>query len=181
MAVSMNAGCHKPMLMDSSSAIILFKCSLIDPVADYYRIIMPESVFVELTHEIHAGSNEFKRYRKEGNIHIITDVSTADSSQFNIPLIIGLGAGERDTILLYYKRIGDMIMLDDRKGAAYCRKNNIPYINALLVPRILEMTGRIISGEKDRLMKRIIEFGRYSQKIIEYAYCCSNEKIARFL
>jgi hypothetical protein len=74
-----------------------------------------------------------------------------------------------------------MIILDDGKGAAYCKKNTIPYINALLVPRILHMAGRIITEERECLMKKITAYGRYSKQIIDYAFSCKDEEIARFL
>jgi hypothetical protein len=65
MAADINAGSGKTALLDSSSAIILYTCGLIVHVLNYYRIIMPLSVFSEITREQYAGSDDFRRFRKE--------------------------------------------------------------------------------------------------------------------
>ncbi len=181
MAAEMNAGSRNPVLMDASSAIILFKCSFFEPVAGYFRIIMSETVYLEITRDGRDGAGEFRRYRREERIVIngLSGKGVRPGCQFQP--VAGLGDGERDTILLYQTGVGDMIILDDGKGASYCRNNSIPFINSLLAPRILHLGGLIDREERDRAMKSIMTYGRYSSKIIEYAYGCGDEKLAGFL
>ncbi len=180
MVADLDAGHGRPVLVDSSSAIILYKCGLINEVLDYYRIIMAGSVFFEITRENYAGSDDFSRFRNENKIHVIDGIHGGDYG-LHVPPLNNLGSGEGDTILLYCNKIGEMIILDDRKGAAYCKKNDIQYINALLVPRILNLAGRVGIHEREDLMNKIVAYGRYTQKIIDYAYFCEDEKIVPFL
>ncbi len=178
MAARIHTGRKKPVLVDSSSAIILFKSGSFEQFSDYYRVIIPPSVYSEVTREGYAGSNEFIKYHDQCRFYVYAGSGPGDIGESYKPEMKGLGAGEKDTILLYYYGTGDMIVLDDGRGAAYCKNHGIPYINALLVPRILCMAGLIIQEERDRMMKRIIECGRYSQKIIEYARFCDDGKLA---
>ena len=92
-----------------------------------------------------------------------------------------LDKGERDTIHSFYAGAGDFIIIDDGKGAAYCRDNHIPYINALLFPRIILLTHSISKAEFDDKVGLITGIGRYSQKIIDYALNCSVDDIELFL
>ncbi|MBN2159942.1 MAG: hypothetical protein JW807_11150 [Spirochaetes bacterium] len=96
-------------------------------------------------------------------------------------ILQGLDVGERDTIRLFRAGIGEIIILDDWKGASYCKNNAIPYINALLVPRILLLAGIISKSESEESMSRIVENGWYSQWVIDYARFCPDEKLLPFL
>lgn len=181
MGDDMPAGRRNPVLMDASSAIILFKCSFFEPVIKYFNIIMAESVYSEITREDREGAGAFICFRKEERIHIHDNVEKKDCSQGQFQPLKGLGSGEQDTIRLYQMGIGDMIILNDGKGASYCKKNDIPFINSLLVPRILHLGGLIGKEERNSAMKCIMTYGRYSTKIIEYAYGCGDETLAGFL
>jgi len=181
MDADMEAGRRNPVLMDASSAIILFKCLFFELVAEYFRLIMAESAYLEVTPEGCDGADMFCRYRMEESIKIQGLPGTIQHPGRQFQPVKGLGAGERDTILLYQAGIGDLVLLDDGKGALYCRNNDIPFVNSLLVPRVLHLGGLIDIEERDRAMKRIMAYGRYSYKIIEYAYGCGDEKLASFL
>lgn len=172
---------HKNVLVDSSSIIILYKSGLLGKVNTYYNIYMTDSVFNELTQSNCAGSAEVKQFKIEKTIQIVS------SSLMTIPVedkqktLASLDKGEYDTIVAYLNGVGDFIILDDGKGAVYCKNNDIPYINALLVPRIL-LIASIISKEEFKIMThKVVEFGRYSEKIIEYARLCTNGRLEYFL
>jgi hypothetical protein len=181
MAASRGFQKRKPALLDASSAIILYKCGLHDHLVNFYRVIITESVFLELTREDRDGSIQFERDRRESRMHVIINTGSDEECQLKFQAVTGLGAGERDTIMLYLRGIGDMIIIDDGKGAAYCKKNTIPYINALLVPRILYFGGRINKDYREQCMNNIIACGRYSHTIIEYARLCCDDDLNRFL
>jgi hypothetical protein len=172
---------RKNALIDSSSAILLYKSSLLENTINYYNIIMTASVFHELTCNAQAGSKDVMLYRQNRMIHVSSDSGGKNILGVGSRSIETLGSGERDTILLYLQGCGELIILDDGKGAGFCKKNNIPYINALLVPRILRIVGILSGDEYETMTMRIIDCGRYSEKIIEYARTCSDEKLARFV
>ncbi|MFO7558956.1 MAG: hypothetical protein R6X10_09015 [Desulfobacterales bacterium] len=166
----------KTVLIDSSSAILLFKSGLFDHLIHRFEVILSNSVYKELTTSAHAGSNEFKTYIQ--NHKMTVRHPEADNTASRIPQ---LDAGERGTILLFQKGAADFIMIDDGEGAGYCRRNQIPYINALLFPKILLFSG-IISPEECRgRIETILNLGRYSKEIIEYALGCDKMKVELFL
>jgi hypothetical protein len=82
---------------------------------------------------------------------------------------------------LYLEGLADFVILDDRGGAAECRRRAIPFVNALLVPRLLNFAGDLDEpasiGKFDELSKR----GRYSGHVITLARGFGMGELARFL
>ncbi|TFH41875.1 MAG: hypothetical protein E4G96_04630 [Chrysiogenales bacterium] len=172
----MDRAMRRTALVDSSSAIILFKACLFEYTAEYFRIVIPASVFEELTVGGRSGSEEFARYRADGSIQVRdTDPLLTVEGDMG-----GLDTGERDTILLYEAGSGEVILLDDGKGAAICRRRRIPHINALLVPRIFRRAGTINVEECERQMATIMIHGRYSDWVVDYARSCPDDDLADF-
>jgi hypothetical protein len=171
----------KDVVIDSSSVILLFKAGLLNEIVTYYRICMAESVYDELTMDDHAGSKDVQALLQQNRISIIPFSIDNISNDDPRGALLSLDRGECDTIHLYLQGQGEFVILDDGKGASYCRNNGIPYINALLVPRIIYFSGNLSAGACDDYMNRIIGFGRYSKKIIEFARVCSGEQMSRFM
>ena len=163
-------------LVDSSSAIILFKSDLFGRTMGFYRVVMARSVFLELTVADRPGAEAFKGIREEGLIHV------ADAHDMIRPVdeMERLGRGERDTILLYLAGAGEFIILDDGRGSAYCRRRRIPHINALLVPRILKRAGLITADQCGFHMKTVRRHGRYSRRVAEFALNCEDDALGAF-
>jgi len=180
MAADSDLTSKKTALVDSSSAIILYKSGLIGSLIDLYLTVISESVYAELTHEGYAGAEAFKIYCHEKKICVRGDVCGINNDADYLTTLAGLGAGERDTIMLYHKGIGEFIVVDDGRGARYCKKNGIPHINALLVPRLLYNAGKIDGDDRNHLMDIIIEYGRYSPWVIDYARTCDDKELRYF-
>ncbi len=81
--------------------------------------------------------------------------------------------GEGDTILLWLS----FILMDNRKGAAFCRDYEIPYSSAILFPRILALSGHFFPDECAEKTEQLIRNGRYSRKIIAYARNCPDREL----
>ncbi|MBP6990173.1 MAG: hypothetical protein KBC90_01600 [Spirochaetes bacterium] len=172
---------RKNVLVDSSSIIILYKSGLLEKVILYYNIYMTDSVFNELTQSNHAGSAEVKQFKIEKTIQVVSSGLMTIPVEDEQKKLASLDKGEYDTIVAYLNSAGDFIILDDGKGAVYCKKNDIPYINALLVPRILLLSSIITKEDYDVMTHKVVEFGRYSEKIIEFARLCTNGRLEYFL
>ena len=71
--------------------------------------------------------------------------------------------------------------MDDGRGLKYCKKAGLPFINALLFPRILFLIGSISESEFQKKSAEIIQNGRYSKNIIDIALNLSNQAIQPFL
>jgi len=167
----------KTVLVDASSAILLHKADLLPLVQAVFRLWMTESVYDEVTRRRRPGAQAIARGRRERLITIVSPRSIAGSQR----LPAGLHEGERDTLLCFLDGGADFIIIDDGRGAGYCRREVIPYVNALLCPRLLAMAGRLTPTAAQSLMARIALLGRYSEWVKRYAATCSDSALAAFL
>jgi predicted nucleic acid-binding protein len=164
----------KTLLMDSSSAILLFKVALMNILIENYEILISQTVYKELTIPGQRGYCEFIEYRQK---NLITVSNNHGSKSIELPL----RGGEMETILLYHNGMGDFIIIDDKKGVDYCKRNNIPFINALLVPKILFFSNLIERESYIEKKWHLIHLGRYSKRIIDLAGSISLKELLPFL
>lgn len=169
------------VLIDASSAVILFKSDLLGRLTEMYDVFMARVVFKELTAFPYPGAGAVRRLKERGALEIIDSDKLGKNPVRKEPDLTRLGAGERETIRLYYHDQGDFIIIDDGKGAGVCRDQRIPYINALLFPRILLFKNILSISEFDLHFETIVLHGRYSEKIMEYARTCSVNALRFFL
>ena len=171
----------KSAVIDSSSLIILYKSGLLEKITGLYSLFISSSVCNEISQNGHSGADVFIKYIENDTLKMKSfDISENGSMKNDIEMI-SLGAGERETLCLYINGTGDFIIVDDRKAATICRKRNLKYINALLIPRILAIAGMSSAEESKRDIQKIISLGRYSSSVIEYASTCSEEKLSMYL
>jgi hypothetical protein len=166
----------RSVLIDASSAILLYKVDLFGPVAAVYRLKAVPAVIREITVAGHTGAAYFRRAHGSG------DVAPADPGpDGNRSTDSSLGDGERETLLAYGNTQGDFVMIDDRRGVAACRAGGIPHINALLCPRLLYWSGAIDRTRSRDVFQRLLDVGRYSRRVIDYARTCTPGMLERFL
>jgi hypothetical protein len=163
----------KEVLLDSSSAILMRKAGIFDAFTAAYRAVVPRSVYMEITAGDRPGASDFQADLSAGRLSLTV---ACRACMPDLPL----AGGERDTVLLYLGGAGEFIVIDDGKGANYCRKKGIPYINALLVPRILFLAGRVAEQSFREATGVLLSIGRYAEPIIVRARECSAEELVRF-
>lgn len=165
----------KTASIDSSSAIILYRANFFEEAASCLRLIYAESVIREITVPERPGSERFSliRHLYPGDIY---DVGLAEPGEsFSLSW-----EGERDTINLYLSGYADYVITDDKKGASFCRKRNIPHINALLLPGVLFFSGRIPAEKRKKAESLILHIGRYSKEVSEKAASMGREELDFF-
>lgn len=165
----------KIALIDASSAILLYKAQLFESVAKAFAVRMVPEVFQEVTVAGRSGSAFFRRCAERSCL-VLGARTNGSESRFD-----QLHIGERHTILAYLEGGADFIIIDDRKGALVCRAERIPYINALLCPRIMQWAGHITPGASNRAFRRIERAGRYGDAIITFARMCTARQMAHFI
>jgi len=163
---------RKTAVMDASSAIILYKAGLHHLLTEMYRVVLPHSVYYEITGNEYAGADEYERMVAEQKM-IVKEIP-ADS---HVHRIRALDRGEEDTIRLYLAGEGQFVITDDGRAARYCRTAGIPFINALLVPVVLRFTGRKSEDWCRKAMDRVVNAGRYSKEVLFFAGSCSREQV----
>lgn len=167
----------KTTIVDASSAILLAKAHLFRRLTETYRVMMAEAVYREIGRNGYPGARRFAEARRKGAIRVLA----ACNDGLPGPESVLTGSGERETIRLFSQGKGNFVVIDDRKGAAFCRDAGIPYINALLFPRILMLSGNLPDSEYRRLTECLLRCGRYSEKIVAAAAGATRERLGRFL
>ncbi len=168
----------KKALLDTSSAILLYKTGMLEHLLSTYTIFITESVFDEFARKGYPGYEFITRVREQNDIRVLDILPNIKLGEKRIK---SLGQGEHDTVQHYQAGIGDFIITDDRKAALFCRQQNIPFINALLFPRILYFTGIIVESDCQKNFSRLLQCGRYSADIIDFAQKSSAADLQFFL
>jgi hypothetical protein len=171
----------KKCLIDASSAILLFKCDMFQDLLATYRIIMAVSVFKELRGDGYPGARQFKEWVLKEHIIVVSPTEGKFSTGNAGSIGTNLGNGERDTLLCFHAGNGEFIMVDDGKAARHCRNNSIPYINALLFPRILYLADMVAESKYLQRTMILTKIGRYSQDIIDFARNSTKRELSFFL
>jgi hypothetical protein len=161
------------ILLDSSSAVLLYKAGVISALMEAFVVRIPLSVYREITVHGQTGSDDFVQYVQNGSMQVSYEYK---GCLINLPL----AGGERDVVLLYLSGDADFIIIDDKKGASYCRRNRIPYINALLALRVLCLNGFIGESDYHKGREYLCLYARYSKRVIEYASNAGEDEISFF-
>ncbi len=164
----------RKIIADSSSLILLFKCGAAEDLLNNCCCIIPEPVRDELTAQGHDGSDFFDQCIRKGALTVKIHAGGAAIS-------ISLHKGEMGVISLYNEGAGQYIIIDDGRGAAFCRNNTIPYINALLAVKILFFSGIISRKKFDVAYLWLKSNGRYSKAVIEWADAAGFQELKEFL
>jgi hypothetical protein len=151
------------LVADTSSLIYLAKGAIIRPFVRFFQVTMPPSVYQESICEGYPDSEEIRRLVREG---LLTIQPVRENPHLNLELPKG---GERDVIVLFYQLGTDGILIDDGAGVKACRKRDIPFLSALLVPSILLLKRAIGGEEAESSLNKIEKIGRYSQEVILFA------------
>ena len=162
----------KKAIVDASSFIILHKAGLLPILVEIYGVILASSVYREITANAYSGAEECERLVKEGIIEVESVASET------VPGPQKLDRGEAETIQLYSTGHGDFVITDDRAAAKYCKRENITFINALLFPVVLKFSGAKNIEFCNKAFEDILEIGRYSEEVVDFAYRCDKKEIS---
>lgn len=163
------------VLIDASSAILLCKAELFENLLRYYSVNVSKTVFKEITMAGYLGADYFDACRRQNRL-TVKDIH----SEEEIKVLPPLHQGEKETIILFWQGTGKFLITDDGSAARFCKSNNIPFINALLFPRILFDNQILAEKEYLKHKESIIALGRYSENIIDFAQNCSKQELTFF-
>ena len=162
------------IVADSSTLILLAKCSLLEIVCDLFDIIVPKAVSIEV-----ASEDLVKNFPDAALISELTSkgsikVQTLGSNRLSSPL--SLHRGEEEALLLAIRLNGSLFATDDGKAIKAARFLNVPFI---VTPKIVVELFRLqkISFKKARKsLEKLVKIGRYSPEIIADALISLMEK-----
>jgi predicted nucleic acid-binding protein len=153
------------IVVDSSTLILLAKCSLLRIVCDLFEVVVPEAVSIEV-----ASEDLLKNYPDAALISELTskgaiEVQSLDSSD-RPTLPLSLHKGEEDALLLALKLGKLLFATDDGKAIKAARFFKVPFI---VTPKVIVELFRLrkISFKKAReSLEKLGKIGRYSPEII---------------
>lgn len=171
----------KKGLIDASSAILLAKSGLFFKIAAFYDLKMVTEVYKEVAQEKHPFARLFAISLMQGRLRVVSSPRGPVSVIKRSPRLEKLHCGEKRTLYRFVEEKEDFIIIDDGKGAAYCRDQGIPYINALLCPKILYFSGHIDQRRCHRHTRLIIAAGRYAPWVLKRAETLDAGDLSTFL
>jgi predicted nucleic acid-binding protein len=162
------------IVADSSSLILLAKCSLLEIVCDLFEVIVPKAVSIEV-----ASEDLVKIYPDSALISELTSkgaIKVQNPGSDRPPSPLSLHKGEEEALLLAIKLDGSLLATDDGKAIKAARFFNVPFI---ITPKIVVELFRLqkISFKKAReSIEKLGKIGRYSPEIIADALISLMEK-----
>ncbi|MGA1842745.1 MAG: hypothetical protein ACMUIU_19175 [bacterium] len=150
---------QKSFISDSSSLILLSKAGLLGLFCRNAHIFITQTI----SKEIFFNSNDSRLIRTLISEGEITVKKIKDSG-----FPVSLDKGERTAVNLFREMEADYLLLDDKKAAIYCKKNSIPYVNALLIPFYLRGCDAIDEQMMEKKITLLKGIGHYAEWIKEY-------------
>jgi len=140
---------------------------------------MSDSVFDEITRKELPGADEYRLLLQQEQLQVLPLPNPQAQSVADVHLQ-KLDRGERDTIRLFMEGHGDFMVTDDGAAARFCLSNRIPFVNSLLLLRLLHHSTTIEKSSYEVGFQTLLALGRYSKKVIEYARSCPDEELLFF-
>lgn len=161
---------------DASSAILLEKAGLFEPLAEIFRLVLAGSVFDEITLPGYAGAPVFAAAKQHKKIRVQSPMP----GRLHDASLDTLDRGEKETLCLFLEGRGGFILMDDKKAILWCLKNHHPFINALLVPKLFWYGGWMTKDACKNKMDTLCHVGRYSEKVKAFAFDCTPDDLSFF-
>ncbi|WP_419662483.1 uncharacterized protein Dvar_29460 [Desulfosarcina variabilis str. Montpellier] len=168
-------------IIDASSAILLYKAGLLDAYCRMIQLLMTRSVFAEVTVPQQCGADAIGHLSGQRPGIVVLDDPRHPDCHESVADIGRLHRGERDTLLHYLNGAARFVVIDDGKAVRVCRRQDIPHINALLVPKLLYFAQRLSMDQIDHYFFRLCSLGRYSDKVVDWAKRCGASQLEFFL
>ncbi|MCG8639482.1 MAG: hypothetical protein MI862_07085 [Desulfobacterales bacterium] len=168
-----------PVFADSSSIILLHKAGLFDRTVARLFLVFSPSVYRELTRPGYPGADLFMQAVGTGRIQIFSPAKPV--TPLPEPGLNLLDKGEKETLSLFLEYRSGFILTDDGQAARFCKKNGLPFINALLIPKLFQYAGYGSRIQVDQQMKTISSLGRYSDRVKKIARALGPDDLSRFI
>ena len=162
------------MIADSSTLILLAKCSLLEMVCELFEVLLPDAVNIEVASE--------KMVRNHPDAALISKLvslgklKVQNPGSGRPPIPLSLHRGEKDALFLAIELGRSLLATDDGKAIRAARFLGVPFI---VTPKIVVDLFRLqkISLEKARAsLEKLAKIGRYSPEIIAEALIMLMEK-----
>ncbi|MDP2645907.1 MAG: hypothetical protein Q8P24_13285 [Desulfobacterales bacterium] len=152
------------MVADSSSLILLAKCSLLEIVCSLFDVIVPTAAAAEVASD--ALVQKYPDAALISNLITKRAITVQSPHSREIPLQLSLHPGEKEALAIALNLVKPLFATDDGKAIKAARFLKIPFV---ITPKIVVELFRLqeISFKKARnCLEKIGKIGRYSPEII---------------
>lgn len=166
-SITMSLFFMKRIILDSSSLILLAKCSLLETACSAFELVVPFSVVRET-----ASKDLVRRYPDAALIRDLIDrgrLKTKRAGARKTPLPIPLHRGEEEALVLAMNLQDSVLATDDGKAIKAARFLRVPFV---ITPRLvvaLFRLNRIPFTKALKAIEKLGSVGRYSPDIIAEA------------
>ena len=168
----------KKVFLDSSSAILMEKSDLLPLFFKVYDVSLTEAVYSELTNNQYPSAELFHKSYQQSCFEVRP--LPEQKRDRHSKELDSLNLGERETIQQYFSGVADFIVLDDGKAARFCKREQVPFINALLFPKILQHSELLSKEDCRSRLDVLISIGRYSSRVLSIAEGMGEKELKRF-
>lgn len=151
---------------------------------------MSPAVFREITQTGYPGAAYFKTLEnppRDSAARIIRqEPGPAVHPLFALKSFLAMDRGEKETLQIFcnstgFEKTNAFVLVDDGRAARFCHARQIPFINALLVPKIFWYSGVMDQHLYLKKTAQLCELGRYSKQIMERAGQFSRRELTYFI
>ena len=169
----------KTVFTDTSSAILLHKAGILTFFSQLFSLVVPPAVQAELIQNHYPDAQIFCDHIHQGRIEVapLSEPCLGD----NLSGFQRLDSGEKETIGLFLFFQTGFLLTDDGMAAKFCLGHGLPFINALLVPKIFWYNGDMTQTDANLLTKQIASLGRYSDRVKTIASGMTRKELSVFL
>jgi hypothetical protein len=171
----------KEILVDASSLILLHSAGMLADVCLCYDVLVPSSVYEEITVANKPGAEHFQDLRLHNSFQVLSHPVELEAVEEVLKKeLLQMGKGERHVLAQFLGGRGSFPVVDDRQAARFCVRHEIPFINALLVPKILYWAFVISEKESGKYLSLIEKRGWYSSSVLKRAKKFSARDLQQF-
>jgi len=171
----------KKIIIDSSSAILLFKVNVFTQLYNCYDLFISKSVFKELTIRKYDGGLFFKELILKKHLKIIDLDNNVFYKYKNNKHLNILGKGECDSIIISLEKQVDFMIVDDKKACLLASKYKLNFVNALLFLKILFFKKNISTEKFKEEFERLCKIGYYSNYIKQFVLDVTEPELTSFI
>lgn len=142
------------VISDTTPILSLLKANRLGLLETLYqRVIVPEAVYDELTHN--AAYVDERKEIMDCAFLSVEKVNNRESVSI-LRNVTGLDAGESEALILYGEKKADILLIDERKGRGIAKKMSVDYIGTAGILMLAFDEGVVTAKEIKETLKILL-------------------------
>lgn len=150
-------------VVDSDGLIKLGKARILRALVGSNEVLVPEAVYEEAVvrgkRELYEDAFELERLLGDEEVPIIRSSLEPQADRL-LEGVTSLGAGEKNTLHLYFAEKADAVLSDDRVFLNFLGRNSVPFVAPVNAVVALTGSGRLSFEEGSKALERLSVYVR---------------------